>query len=139
MPFGRPVTVRVSGVAKGVGMIHPQMATMLSVILTDANVAPEVLWPLLRPAAARTWNQLSVDGDTSTNDTVLVLASGVAGAAPAEDGSAAAATLGACDRGDRPRPGAPAGGRWRGRQHADHGRGHAAHGTTPRPGRSPVP
>ncbi len=75
-------------------MIHPQMATMLSVILTDANVAPEVLWPLLRPAAARTWNQLSVDGDTSTNDTVLVLASGVAGAAPAEDGSAAAATLG---------------------------------------------
>ena len=86
--------VRVSGVAKGVGMIHPQMATMLSVILTDANVAPEILWPLLRPAAARTWNQLSVDGDTSTNDTVLVLASGVAGAAPAEDGSAAAATLG---------------------------------------------
>ena len=94
MPFGRPVSVRVSGVAKGVGMIHPQMATMLSVILTDANVAPEILWPLLRPAAARTWNQLSVDGDTSTNDTVLVLASGVAGAAPAEDGSAAAATLG---------------------------------------------
>ena len=91
---GRAVTVRVSGVAKGVGMIHPQMATMLSVILTDATVAPEVLWPLLRPAAARTWNQLSVDGDTSTNDTVLVLASGVAGAAPAEDDSPAAAALG---------------------------------------------
>ena len=91
---GRAVTVRVSGVAKGVGMIHPQMATMLSVILTDATVAPEVLWPLLRPAAARTWNQLSVDGDTSTNDTVLVLASGVAGAAPAEGDSPAAAALG---------------------------------------------
>ncbi len=91
---GRPVTVRVSGVAKGVGMIHPQMATMLSVILTDASVAPEVLWPLLRTAAARTWDQLSVDGDTSTNDTVLVLASGAAGAAPIEDGSAAVATLG---------------------------------------------
>ncbi len=91
---GRPVTVRVSGVAKGVGMIHPTMATMLSVVLTDAEIAPETLWHLLRPAAARTWNQLSVDGDTSTNDTVLVLASGVAGAAPAEEGSPAAASLG---------------------------------------------
>jgi glutamate N-acetyltransferase/amino-acid N-acetyltransferase len=93
-PDGRDVTVRVSGVAKGVGMIHPQMATMLSVVLTDATVAPEVLWSLLRPAAARTWDQLSVDGDTSTNDTVLVLASGAAGAAPAEDGSPAAFALG---------------------------------------------
>ncbi|MEO8438444.1 MAG: bifunctional ornithine acetyltransferase/N-acetylglutamate synthase, partial [Chloroflexota bacterium] len=65
------VTVRVSGVAKGVGMIHPNMATMLSVVLTDANVAPELLWGLLRQAAARTWDQLSVDGDTSTNDTVF--------------------------------------------------------------------
>src|SRR5258705_5337420 len=46
---GRPVTIRVSGVAKGVGMIHPRMATMLSIVLTDANVAPEVLWGLLRP------------------------------------------------------------------------------------------
>ncbi len=69
-------TVTVSGIAKGVGMIHPQMATMLSVILTDAAAAPETLWGLLRPAAARTWNQLSVDGDTSTNDTVFLLASG---------------------------------------------------------------
>jgi glutamate N-acetyltransferase/amino-acid N-acetyltransferase len=91
---GEGVTVRVSGIAKGVGMIHPRMATMLSVILTDAGVPPEVLWGLLRPAAARTWNQLSVDGDTSTNDSVLVLASGATGAAPAEDGSAAAVILG---------------------------------------------
>ena len=83
-PTARPVTVRVSGVAKGVGMIHPRMATMLSIVLTDATVAPEVLWGMLRPAAARTWNQLSVDGDTSTNDTVFVLASGAAGAAPVE-------------------------------------------------------
>jgi len=93
-PDGEPVPVTVSGIAKGVGMIHPNMATMLSVVLTDAPVAPEVLWGLLRPAAARTWDQLSVDGDTSTNDTVFVLASGAAGAAPVAAGSHAAAALG---------------------------------------------
>jgi glutamate N-acetyltransferase/amino-acid N-acetyltransferase len=91
---GEAVTVTLSGIAKGVGMIHPNMATMLSVILTDAPVAPEVLRELLRPAAARTWDQLSVDGDTSTNDTVFVLASGVAGAAPVAAGSGAALVLG---------------------------------------------
>ncbi len=91
---GRPVTVTVSGVAKGVGMIHPRMATMLSVVLTDASIAPETLWALLRPAAARTWDQLSVDGDTSTNDTVFVLASGASGAAPVGPGSAEASVLG---------------------------------------------
>ena len=73
--------MRVSGIAKGVGMIHPRMATMLSIVLTDATVEPATLWGLLRPAAARTWDQLSVDGDTSTNDTVFVLASGAAGTA----------------------------------------------------------
>ena len=92
---GAPVTVTVSGIAKGVGMIHPQMATMLSVILTDAAAAPETLWALLRPAAARTWNQLSVDGDTSTNDTVFLLASGASAAAPVESGSEGARLLGA--------------------------------------------
>ena len=91
---GSPVTVTVSGIAKGVGMIHPNMATMLSLVLTDAAVAPEVLWGLLRPAAARTWNQLSVDGDTSTNDTVFVLASGATSSAPIEPGSPAASALG---------------------------------------------
>ncbi|MEA2630045.1 MAG: glutamate N-acetyltransferase / amino-acid N-acetyltransferase [Chloroflexota bacterium] len=91
---GRPVTVTVSGLAKGVGMIHPRMATMLSIVLTDAAVAPETLWGLLRPAAARTWDQLSVDGDTSTNDTVFVLASGASGAATAGAGTPAAAALG---------------------------------------------
>ena len=93
-PDGRPVTVTVSGVAKGVGMIHPRMATMLSVVLTDATIAPDTLWGLLRPAAARTWDQLSVDGDTSTNDTVFVLASGASGAAPVEPGSDGARALG---------------------------------------------
>jgi glutamate N-acetyltransferase/amino-acid N-acetyltransferase len=91
----RPVRVTVSGIAKGVGMIHPNMATMLSVILTDAAIEPEPLWGLLRPAAVRTWDQLSVDGDTSTNDTVFVLASGVGGALPVEPGTPEAAALGA--------------------------------------------
>jgi len=86
--------VRVTGIAKGVGMIHPRMATMLSVILTDATADPASLHGLLRPAAARTWNQLSVDGDTSTNDTVFVLASGAAGAAPVAAGTRAGVELG---------------------------------------------
>ncbi len=76
-------------------MIHPRMATMLAVVLTDATVDPAVLHGLLRPAAARTWDQLSVDGDTSTNDTVFVLASGAAGTAPVTAGGDAAASLGA--------------------------------------------
>jgi glutamate N-acetyltransferase/amino-acid N-acetyltransferase len=93
---GGLVTVTVSGIAKGVGMIHPNMATMLSVVLTDAAVAaPEVLWGVLRPATARTWDQLSIDGDTSTNDTVLVLASGASGAAPLEAGTSATAAFAA--------------------------------------------
>jgi glutamate N-acetyltransferase/amino-acid N-acetyltransferase len=85
---GRPVPVRVSGIAKGVGMIHPRMATMLGVLLTDAQASPETLAAMLSPVATRTWNQLTVDGDTSTNDTVLLLASGAAGASPVAPGSA---------------------------------------------------
>jgi glutamate N-acetyltransferase/amino-acid N-acetyltransferase len=86
--------VRVTGIAKGVGMIHPRMATMLSIVLTDATADPATLHGLLRPAAARTWDQLSVDGDTSTNDTVFLLASGAAGAAPVQPGTREAAQLG---------------------------------------------
>jgi glutamate N-acetyltransferase / amino-acid N-acetyltransferase len=86
---GAPVVVTVTGIAKGVGMIHPRMATMLSVLLTDATADPATLHALLRDAAARTWDQLSIDGDTSTNDTVFALASGAAGAADAAtDGDA---------------------------------------------------
>ena len=92
---GGSVRVIVSGIAKGVGMIHPRMATMLAVVLTDAAIDPAVLAGLLRPATVRTWNQLSVDGDTSTNDTVFVLASGAAGNPPVEAGSEAARALGA--------------------------------------------
>lgn len=92
---GDPVPVTVSGIAKGVGMIHPRMATMLSVVLTDAPADPPTLHALLRRAAARTWNQLSVDGDTSTNDTVFLLASGRAPAAAAGADTASREALGA--------------------------------------------
>jgi glutamate N-acetyltransferase/amino-acid N-acetyltransferase len=87
-------STRVTGIAKGVGMIHPRMATMLAVLLTDASIEPPLLRELLRPAAARTWNQLSVDGDTSTNDTVFLLASGAAGGAPVRAGTEQARDLG---------------------------------------------
>ena len=89
------VQVTVSGIAKGVGMIHPRMATMLSIVLTDATASPATLHALLRGAAATTWDQLSVDGDTSTNDTVFVLASGRAGAVSADTNPAARAALAA--------------------------------------------
>jgi len=91
---GAPVRVTVSGIAKGVGMIHPRMATMLSVVLTDAGDAPDTLYGLLAPIVQRTWNQLSVDGDTSTNDTVFLLASGASGAQRVATASPEAAILG---------------------------------------------
>jgi glutamate N-acetyltransferase / amino-acid N-acetyltransferase len=83
--------VNVSGIAKGVGMIHPRMATMLSVVMTDAAVEPAVLHETLRDATVRTWNQLSVDGDTSTNDSVLLLASAASGAEVRRDTADASA------------------------------------------------
>ena len=79
--------------AKGVGMIHPRMATMLALVLTDAPVSPATLRAVLSPVVERTWNQLTVDGDTSTNDTVFLLASGAAGGDEIEQGSAAFAAF----------------------------------------------
>ncbi|WP_420644159.1 bifunctional glutamate N-acetyltransferase/amino-acid acetyltransferase ArgJ [Candidatus Leptofilum sp.] len=76
---GGPVTI--GGMAKGSGMIHPNMATMLSVLTTDAAVAPDLLDGLLRMAVNRSFNRISIDGDTSTNDTILLLANGVSGTA----------------------------------------------------------
>lgn len=72
-------TVTLSGFAKGSGMIHPGMATMLAVLTTDAMVAPARLHRALRAAVKRSFNRISVDGDRSTNDTVLLLASGASG------------------------------------------------------------
>ena len=77
LPGGRTT---IAGFAKGAGMIHPNMATMLSVITTDARIEPARLDRALRSAVERSFNRISVDGDMSTNDTVLVLASGASGA-----------------------------------------------------------
>jgi glutamate N-acetyltransferase/amino-acid N-acetyltransferase len=71
--------VRITGMAKGAGMIHPNMATMLAVVATDALVAQPLLQQALKAAADRSFNRISVDGDTSTNDTLLLLANGLAG------------------------------------------------------------
>lgn len=72
----------IAGVAKGAGMIHPDMATMLSFIVTDADVAHAELDGALRYAVHRSFNSISVDGDTSTNDMVVVLANGASGVRP---------------------------------------------------------
>jgi glutamate N-acetyltransferase / amino-acid N-acetyltransferase len=68
--------VAITGVAKGSGMIHPQLATMLVYLLTDIVAAPQELNAVLRDSCEQSFNVISVDGDTSTNDTVLLLASG---------------------------------------------------------------
>ncbi|MDR1605582.1 MAG: bifunctional glutamate N-acetyltransferase/amino-acid acetyltransferase ArgJ [Streptococcaceae bacterium] len=71
-------TVTIAGVCKGSGMIHPNMATMLGFITTDAKIAQPLLQETLSEIIETTFNQITVDGDTSTNDTVLVLANGLA-------------------------------------------------------------
>ena len=73
------VTVTIGGMAKGSGMIHPNMCTMLSFITTDAAISKSALQKALSADVEDTYNMISVDGDTSTNDTVLVLANGMAG------------------------------------------------------------
>lgn len=70
--------VTMAGVAKGSGMIHPNMATMLAFITTDAQISKELLQEMLADKTETTFNQITVDGDTSTNDMVLVLANGLA-------------------------------------------------------------
>ena len=86
----RGVTVRIAGIAKGAGMIHPQLqsapptaphATMLVYLFTDAVIEPDAASDLLYHAVESTFNRISIDGDTSTNDTVLLLASGASGVA----------------------------------------------------------
>ncbi len=72
-------TVTLGGMAKGSGMIHPNMCTMLAFITTDAVISKETLQKALREDVGDTYNMISVDGDTSTNDTVLLLANGLAG------------------------------------------------------------
>ncbi len=73
------IRIRLSGVAKGAGMIHPNMATMISVVTTDAQLSASELDMLLRDAADKSFHRISVDGDTSTNDSLFAFASGKAG------------------------------------------------------------
>ncbi|HLZ49036.1 MAG TPA: bifunctional glutamate N-acetyltransferase/amino-acid acetyltransferase ArgJ [Candidatus Limnocylindria bacterium] len=89
-------TVRIGGIAKGAGMIHPNMATLLAFVTTDAHIDGDALRPMLRSAADDSFNAISVDGDTSTNDTLLVLANGASGVrVAAQDGPAFADALAA--------------------------------------------
>ena len=81
---GSGVTCRVGGMAKGAGMIAPNMATMLAFLTTDAAVEPTLLGRALREAVGESLNRITVDGDTSTNDCAVVLASGASGAPPIE-------------------------------------------------------
>jgi glutamate N-acetyltransferase/amino-acid N-acetyltransferase len=81
--------IHLVGCAKGAGMIHPNMATMLAFVATDAAIAPSLLQKTLHDVTDRTFNAISVDGDTSTNDTVLVLANGAAGTPSIKPGTSA--------------------------------------------------
>ena len=74
--------IRIGGCAKGAGMIHPRMATMLSYLTCDADVHPDVLGPAFRRAVDSSFNRISVDGDTSTNDTCVLMCNGAAELSP---------------------------------------------------------
>jgi glutamate N-acetyltransferase/amino-acid N-acetyltransferase len=92
-------TVHLRGVAKGAGMIHPNMATMLAFVVTDAKIAAHELQEMLEDAADESFNLISIDGDTSTNDTLLLLANGASGVEPRGDDLVefAAAVRGLCE------------------------------------------
>lgn len=81
-------TYSLAGMTKGAGMIHPNMATLLGVLCTDAPIDPSAMKPLLTHAVSRSFNSISVDGDTSTNDTIALLANGAAGGTPIASSSA---------------------------------------------------
>ncbi|EEP79346.1 ArgJ family protein [Uncinocarpus reesii 1704] len=82
LPSSPDRTYHIAGMTKGAGMIHPNMATLLGIICTDAPIAPSALQSLLTHAVSRSFNSISIDGDTSTNDTVALLANGAAGGQP---------------------------------------------------------
>jgi glutamate N-acetyltransferase / amino-acid N-acetyltransferase len=75
-------TINVTGISKGAGMIRPNMATMLGFIATDAAIAPQLMQELVREAADRSFNRITIDGDTSTNDSFVLIATHKAGNAP---------------------------------------------------------
>lgn len=71
--------VSITGISKGAGMIRPNMATMLGFVATDAEIAPALLKELVKDIANRSFNRITVDGDTSTNDSFIVIATGQSG------------------------------------------------------------
>ncbi|KAI0119253.1 DNA replication factor C-like protein [Daldinia grandis] len=79
LPSSPSIEYRIAGTTKGAGMIHPNMATLLGVIATDAPISPSIIPPVLKYAIDRSFNSITIDGDTSTNDTVALLANGAAG------------------------------------------------------------
>ncbi|KAK0719956.1 DNA replication factor C-like protein [Lasiosphaeris hirsuta] len=79
LPSSPSIEYRIAGMTKGAGMIHPNMATLLGIITTDAAISPAALPSLLKHAVDRSFNSITIDGDTSTNDTVALLANGAAG------------------------------------------------------------
>ena len=87
------VTITITGIAKGSGMIHPNMATMLGYIATDAAIAQPLLQQMVREAANRSFNCITVDGDTSTNDALMLIATGSGRQCKIADAIAAAAAL----------------------------------------------
>ncbi|KAL8721173.1 MAG: hypothetical protein Q9225_002098 [Loekoesia sp. 1 TL-2023] len=82
LPSSPSITYSLAGMTKGAGMIHPNMATLLGMLFTDAPIPAKTLKPLLTHAVDRSFNAISVDGDTSTNDTLAFLANGAAGGNP---------------------------------------------------------
>ena len=96
LPSYPGTTFSLAGMTKGAGMIHPNMATLLGILCTDAPIPAPILQSSLRTANDRSFNSISIDGDTSTNDTLALLANGAAGGAPisaAEDVQAFQSTL----------------------------------------------
>lgn len=87
LPLYGDTIFTMTGMAKGAGMIHPNMATLLGIICTDAPIEPSPLHGFLRHAITRSFNSISIDGDTSTNDTVALLANGAAAPTPDPRGS----------------------------------------------------
>ncbi|KAJ6438396.1 arginine biosynthesis bifunctional protein ARG7, mitochondrial precursor [Purpureocillium lavendulum] len=85
LPSSPGVEYRIAGMTKGAGMLAPNMATLLTILATDAPVAPGVMTAVLRHAVDRSFNSITVDGDTSTNDTVALLANGAAGGTEVAD------------------------------------------------------
>lgn len=80
LPSSPGIEYRIAGTTKGAGMIHPNMATLLGVIATDAPIAPDAIPAVLKHAVDRSFHSITIDGDTSTNDTIALFANGAAGA-----------------------------------------------------------